>query len=328
MEKIVTFNEVLDYINDEIAQLNWQKQPIGLYEPIGYILSLGGKRIRPAITLMSYNLYANSFSEIIKPALGLEVFHNFTLLHDDIMDRADKRRGQPTVHNKWNDNTAILSGDVMQIEAYKLIAETPKSHLKEVLDLFSVTAAEICEGQQLDMEFEQRFEVTSDEYLEMIRLKTAVLLATGAKIGAILGGGKEDDAENLYQFGMAIGIAFQLKDDLLDVYGNEQNFGKKIGGDILCNKKTMLLIETLGRAEGDDLKELHNWILEDNPSENEQKISSVTQIYNKVGAKEICEKSMMDYYHLALENLEKVSVDSNKKAELRKLAEMLLFRKD
>ena len=251
-----TFNEVLSIVNTEIEQINWKRVPTGLYEPIEYILSLGGKRLRPAITLMSYDLYADDIMPAVKPALGLEVFHNFTLLHDDIMDRADMRRGKPTVHKKWNDNTAILSGDVMQIEAYKLIAGTPVEHLKVVLDLFSKTATEICEGQQLDMEFESRTNVTADEYIEMICLKTAVLLAAGAQIGAILGGGSDEDAANLYNFGNAIGLAFQLKDDLLDVYGNESNFGKKIGGDILCNKKTYLLIHALKKAEGNDAEEL------------------------------------------------------------------------
>lgn len=323
-----TFDKILSFINAEIDKLNWSKQPIGLYEPIGYVLSLGGKRIRPAIMLMSYNLYADDMMSVIKPALGLEVFHNFTLLHDDIMDRADMRRGQMTVHKKWNDNTAILSGDVMQIEAYKLIAETPKKHLKEVLDLFSKTAAEICEGQQLDMEFEERVDVSTDDYIEMIRLKTAVLMAAGAKIGAILGGGNNEDASNLYNFGKAIGLVFQLKDDLLDVYGNEESFGKKIGGDILCNKKTFLLIQALKKSEGKDADELNYWLNNNDENVEDEKIKAVTDIYNRLNIREICEEKMKYFYREALDNLDKVQIPNNKKSELRKLAEKLMYRND
>lgn len=323
-----TFNEVLSIVNTEIEQINWKRVPTGLYEPIEYILSLGGKRLRPAITLMSYNLYADDIMPAVKPALGLEVFHNFTLLHDDIMDRADMRRGKPTVHKKWDDNTAILSGDVMQIEAYKLIAGTPVEHLKVVLDLFSKTATEICEGQQLDMEFESRTDVTADEYIEMICLKTAVLLAAGAQIGAILGGGSDEDAANLYNFGNAIGLAFQLKDDLLDVYGNESNFGKKIGGDILCNKKTYLLIHALKKAEGNDAEELKFWLNNDDKSLETEKIAAVTAIYNRLNIREICEEKMEYYYREALESLGKVQVADDKKEELRKLAAKLMSRND
>jgi geranylgeranyl diphosphate synthase type II len=244
------------------------------------------------------------------------------------MDRADMRRGKPTVHKKWDDNTAILSGDVMQIEAYKLIAGTPVEHLKVVLDLFSKTATEICEGQQLDMEFESRTNVTADEYIEMICLKTAVLLAAGAQIGAILGGGSDEDAANLYNFGNAIGLAFQLKDDLLDVYGNESNFGKKIGGDILCNKKTYLLIHALKKAEGNDAEELKFWLNNDDKSLETEKIAAVTAIYNRLNIREICEEKMEYYYREALESLGKVQVADDKKEELRKLAAKLMSRND
>ncbi|NLO71441.1 MAG: polyprenyl synthetase family protein [Porphyromonadaceae bacterium] len=323
-----TFEKALDLINSELENLNWSRKPIGLYEPIGYILSLGGKRIRPVVTLMTYNLYADDVSTAMKPALGLEVFHNFTLLHDDIMDRADMRRGKPTVHKKWDDNTAILSGDVMQIEAYKLIAETPEKHLKAVLDLFSKTAAEICEGQQYDMEFESRDNVSAEEYIEMIRLKTAVLIAAGAKIGAILGGGTKEDAEHLYKFGNAIGLAFQRKDDLLDVYGNEADFGKKIGGDILCNKKTYLLIHALKNATGEDADTLNYWLRNKDENQSKSKIKAVTEIYNRLGIKEACEAKMESYYHEAVENLAKVQVPKEKKQELRALTQKLMSRND
>ena len=323
-----TFNEVLSIVNSEVEQINWKREPFGLYEPIEYILSLGGKRLRPAITLMACNLYSDEVMKALKPAIGLEIFHNFTLLHDDIMDRADMRRGKPTVHRVWNDNTAILSGDVMQIEAYKWIAEAPENQLKIVLDLFSKTASEICEGQQLDMEFEQRSDVTADQYIEMIRLKTAVLVAAGCRIGAIIGGSVEEDALNLYDFGNYIGLAFQLKDDLLDVYGNEASFGKKIGGDILCNKKTYLLIHTLKTAQGKDNEELMYWLGNNEKADQEDKIKAVTAIFTRLKAREICENAMQHYYDLATESLDKVKVPEARKEQLRKLAQKLMSRDD
>lgn len=323
-----TFNEVLSIVNSEVEQINWKREPFGLYEPIEYILSLGGKRLRPAITLMACNLYSDEVMKALKPAIGLEIFHNFTLLHDDIMDRADMRRGKPTVHRVWNDNTAILSGDVMQIEAYKWIAEAPENQLKIVLDLFSKTASEICEGQQLDMEFEQRSDVTADQYIEMIRLKTAVLVAAGCRIGAIIGGSDEEDALNLYDFGNYIGLAFQLKDDLLDVYGNEASFGKKIGGDILCNKKTYLLIHTLKTAQGKDNEELMYWLGNNEKADQEDKIEAVTAIFTRLKAREICENAMQHYYDLATESLDKVKVPEARKEQLRKLAQKLMSRDD
>lgn len=322
-----TFNEITDIIKVEIDQLDWGLNPQGLYEPIGYVLSLGGKRIRPALTLMACNLFTDDLIPAIKPALGIEVFHNFTLLHDDIMDRADIRRGKPTVHKKWDDNTAILSGDVMQISAYQLIAETPSKHLKPVLDLFSQTAAEICEGQQYDVEFESREKVEAEEYIEMIRLKTAVLLGCALKTGAIIGGAGEEDQQNLYDFGINIGLAFQLKDDLLDVYGNEATFGKKIGGDILCNKKTYLLIHALELAEGEIKVKLINW-LQNGDEELVSKINAVTEIYNQLGVRKICEEKMIYFYEKAIANIEKVNVPVNRKQELKKIAERLMYRED
>jgi geranylgeranyl diphosphate synthase type II len=323
-----TFDEIQDIITSELERINWNKEPRGLYEPIGYVLSMGGKRIRPALTLMACNLFTENIQPAILPALGIEVFHNFTLLHDDIMDRADVRRGRPTVHKKWNDNTAILSGDVMQISAYQLIAETPIEILKPVLDLFSKTAAEICEGQQYDVDFEKRDVVKAEEYLEMIRLKTAVLLGCALKIGALIGGAGEEDAQNLYDFGINIGLAFQLKDDLLDVYGDEATFGKKIGGDILCNKKTYLLIHALELAKGNDAIELKKWLEISDENQSEEKIKVVTSLYNKLGVKTICEDKMLDFYTKAVANLKKVDIFENNKQELRKIAEKLMVRID
>ena len=323
-----TFNEISDIISSELSQINWNKAPQGLYEPIGYVLSMGGKRIRPALTLMACNLFADDVQPAVNSALGLEILHNFTLLHDDIMDRADVRRGQPTVHKKWDDNTAILSGDVMQISAYQFIAQTPSNQLKRSLDLFSRTAAEICEGQQYDVEFEHRDRVEADEYLEMIRLKTAVLLGASLQIGAWIGGAGEEDAQLLYEFGINIGLAFQLKDDLLDVYGDAATFGKRIGGDILCNKKTYMLIHALGKALGDDAKELQNWLDVSDTKLSENKIFAVTSLYNKLGVKQICEDKMQFFYSKAVANLENVSVLENKKQELRNIADKLMFRND
>lgn len=325
---MLTFNQILNLVNQEIEHINWRRAPYGLYEPIGYILSLGGKRIRPAVTLMACNLYSDDVMQAIKPAIGLEIFHNFTLLHDDIMDRADVRRGKPTVHKKWNDNTAILSGDVMQIEAYKWIAETPEKHLKKVLDAFSKTAAEICEGQQYDMEFESRDIVSADEYIEMIRLKTAVLIAAGLQIGAWIGGASDEDARLLYEFGNAVGLAFQLKDDLLDVYGNEETFGKKIGGDILCNKKTFLLIHALKAASGKTAEELNYWLNNNDEARADEKIKAVTEIYNILGLRTVCEEAIFTFYKKSVAFLDKVSVPNVKKEELRLLAEHLNKRID
>ena len=323
-----TFNEITQIVTTELEKVSWEKEPKGLYAPIGYVLSMGGKRIRPALTLMACNLYQEDVLPAVNTALGIEIFHNFTLLHDDIMDRADVRRGKPTVHKKWNDNTAILSGDVMQIAAYQFIAQTPANCLKPVLDLFSQTAAEICEGQQYDVDFETRNDVKAEEYLEMIRLKTAVLLGCSLKSGALIGGAGEEDAQNLYDFGIHIGLAFQLKDDLLDVYGDEATFGKKIGGDILCNKKTYLLIHALELAQGEDAEELQKWLNTNDESSQNQKISAVTELYNKLGVKTICEDKMSDFYTKAIANLEKVAVSDNKKQELRKLAANLMSRND
>jgi geranylgeranyl diphosphate synthase type II len=323
-----TFNEITQLISTEIDKIDWNKKPYGLYEPIGYVLGMGGKRIRPALTLMACNLFSDNIQQAVSPAIGLEVFHNFTLLHDDIMDKADVRRGQPTVHKKWDDNTAILSGDVMQIASYQFIAQTPENQLKRTLDLFSKTAAEICEGQQYDVEFEHRDNVNADEYLEMIRLKTAVLLGAALQIGSWIGGADDKDAQLLYDFGINIGLAFQLKDDLLDVYGDEASFGKKIGGDILCNKKTYLLIHALENAKGQDAEELQKWLSVLDEKLSFEKIKTVTSLFSKLGVKEICEDKMQFFYTKAVAKLEKVSVFENKKKELRKLAEKLMFRKE
>ena len=321
-----TTKELSDKVNRYIADWHYSRRPEGLYAPIQYVLSLGGKRLRPVLMLMAYNLYRDDVDTILPSAVGLETYHNYTLLHDDLMDRADMRRNKPTVHKVWDDNTAILSGDTMLVLAYQQLIRNNDARLKEVLDLFSKTALEIGEGQQYDMEFETRDDVTEDEYIEMIRLKTSVLLAAALKMGALLGGAEAEDADRLYDFGINLGLAFQLKDDLLDVYGDERTFGKKIGGDISCNKKTYLLIQARRLATGDDAAELARWLATDVPSHG--KIEAVTALYDRLGVCRICEDKMEQYYRQAVASLDNVSVSDDKKQELRKLAGKLMLRNE
>ena len=297
-----TASELLDMVRAHIAELQFTRTPKGLYDPVTYVLSLGGKRIRPVLMLMAYNLFREDVKSILQPATGIEVYHNYTLLHDDLMDRADKRRGKPTVHKVWNDNVAILSGDAMLVLAYQFMAQCPSDKLKEVLDLFNLTALEICEGQQMDMEFEQRNDVSEAEYIEMIRLKTSVLLAASLKIGAVLGGASKGDADYLYDFGINLGLAFQLKDDLLDVYGDSARFGKNIGGDILCNKKTYLVIKAFEHADKEQASQLDDWFNR-KTFDPQQKIEAVTRLYNQIGVRELCEAKIVEYSRRASESL-------------------------
>ncbi|MCQ2209026.1 MAG: polyprenyl synthetase family protein [Paludibacteraceae bacterium] len=317
--------ELQALFEQELKKLNWNISPKNLYAPIEYVLDLGGKRIRPVTTLMACELFSGDALRAIKPALALEVFHNFTLLHDDIMDHAEMRRNQPTVHVKWNDNTAILSGDAMLIKAYQLLEQSNPEILPKLFKIFSQTAAEVCDGQQYDMDFESRNDVTISEYIEMIRLKTAVLLAAAMKIGAICGGADDKDAQYLYEFGIGIGIAFQLKDDLLDVYGDPKDFGKEIGGDICCNKKTFLLINAINQAEGNDKKELLQWLKKKSFDRNE-KVAAVTNIYNKLHLRTFTENKMKEYYDQALTALRKINKNETEKAGFYQLAEKLMYR--
>ena len=323
---MATFEEILRQIEQAIKKMNFDYSPQSLFDPIEYTLSLGGKRIRPAMVLMAYNLYKENPEVIMNTALGLEVFHNFTLLHDDLMDEADKRRNKPTVHKVWNANAAILSGDAMLIAAYQLIAKTEPKHLKLVLDLFSQTAMEICCGQQYDMEFETRQDVTEEEYIEMIRLKTAVLLACSLKTGAVLADASLEDAEHLYQFGINIGLAFQLQDDLLDVYGDTETFGKNIGGDILCDKKTFLLINAFRRSNDKQLAELNNWIGK-KVEDPKAKIAAVTAVYNELQLKKLSEDKIEKYFAAAMQHLDAVSVLTERKQVLKELSARLMNRK-
>ncbi len=319
-------SDLLKKVNDGIAGLKYSREPKGLYEPITYVLSLGGKRLRPVLMLLAYNIYKEEVDAALMPALGIEMYHNYTLLHDDLMDRADMRRNKPTVHKVWNDNVAILSGDTMLVLAYRLMARCGEVHLKEVLDLFSLTALEIGEGQQYDMEFETRNDVTEAEYIEMIRLKTSVLLAASLKIGAVLAGAPSTDCDILYDFGVQIGLAFQLQDDYLDVYGDPATFGKKIGGDILCNKKTYMLINALRNADDRQREELQMW-LEKKDFLPEEKISAVTKIYNETCIRELCSRKIDSIFAAGMARLDQLSVSAERKENLRQFALSLMHRK-
>lgn len=308
--------EIQERIHAYIGALDYVREPKGLYDPIEYVLAMGGKRLRPVLLLMAYNLFKDDVESVYPQAAAIETYHNFTLLHDDLMDKADLRRGKPTVHKTWDENTAILSGDAMLILAYRfMMQECPLQYVHEVMDVFTRTALEVCEGQQWDIEFEKRMDVTVPEYIEMIRLKTSVLLAGALQIGAILGGASQEDAKKLYDFGIRSGLAFQLQDDYLDVYGDPAVFGKKIGGDILCNKKTFMLITALKEADGDTRAELERWITAGtyDPSE---KIAAVTAIYNKVGVGDICREQIGRYYEEGIALMEQVSVETSRKKNL------------
>lgn len=319
-------NELLGIINQALADNDTRQVPEGLYAPITYTLSLGGKRIRPVLLLMACNLYREDITPAVLPAIGLETYHNFTLLHDDLMDRAEVRRGQPTVHKKWDDNTAILSGDNMLVMAMQRICQCDKEHLPQVTELFTRTAIEIDEGQQYDMDFEKRQDVTEEEYLEMIRLKTSVLLACALKMGAILADAPAADADALYEFGEKLGLAFQLQDDYLDIYGDFKTFGKEIGGDIMCNKKTYMLINAQLRAKGRQAEELDRW-LHTEDAVREEKVSAVTRIYNELGIPELAQQRINAYFSEAMESLGKVQVPEERKQMLCELAQKLLNRK-
>ena len=320
-----TVPELKALINGQIATLKSKKEPKNLYEPIHYVLSMGGKRIRPLLMLMTYELYKDSYSEVLPAAAAIEVYHNFTLLHDDLMDKSDLRRNKPTVHNVWNENTAILSGDTMLILSYHLLAKVPAEPLSKVLNEFNKATLEICEGQEYDIQFETRDNVKAEEYLDMIRLKTAVLLASSMRIGAVVAGASSKDADLLYKFGLNVGLAFQLQDDYLDVYGDPKVFGKNTGDDIATNKKTYMLIKACEKATGENKRLLNEWI-HTAFFERQDKIKAVTAIYNELGIDKICKEKMDEYYNVAIEALSNVSVDSKLKEPLFKIAAELMNR--
>ena len=320
-----TLDQLKGKLEDTINSINWISSPVELYQPIAYALSLGGKRIRPLLVLLGNNLFNGNIEQAIPPAIGIELFHNFTLLHDDIMDQAPLRRGKETVYRKWNLNAGVLSGDTMFALSYQYIANIPPRFLPEVLSLFNTTAREVCEGQQLDMNFETLNNVSIDDYLNMIRLKTAVLLACSLKIGAITGQANSQDADLLYSFGENLGMAFQLQDDLLDVYGDETKFGKKIGGDIISGKKTYLYLEALELLPL-PMHEILVASYNDKLLFPAQKIEKVKTLFDQIKVEEYTRKQIDLYFIKALLSLEKLNVSDTLKTDLRSLSESLLGR--
>ena len=323
-----SFEELKDIVRKTIDKSVYPEYLPELYDPISYMMNLNGKRLRPCLVLMGCNLFSEKIEVAIDPALAIEMFHNFTLMHDDIMDKAPLRRGAPTVHQKWNPNTAILSGDVMLVEAYKLMARVKPVYLEKVLDIFSRTAALVCEGQQLDMNFEKQAAVNISAYLQMIELKTAVLLGASLQIGAVTGGAAESDAGGLYGFGKNLGIAFQLQDDYLDLYGNPEKFGKRVGGDILANKKTYLLVKALELAGGKELKVLRKWMtqMESSESIQEQKVMEVRKVFDALSIPEKIKAETALFTERAFTHLNQIAVPSDRKEILRGFAENLLRR--
>lgn len=311
-------------LNKQIAALSFPAEPAGLYEPISYTLASGGKRLRPQLALLGAQLFGGNEDEVLPVALALEVFHNFTLLHDDVMDKAAVRRGRPTVHVRWNENTAILSGDQMMIEAYRLLSRIREDKLPEVLRMFNNMATGICEGQQFDMDFEQRELVTLDEYLHMIRLKTALLLAYALRMGAYVAGADIDAQQHLFDYGIYLGLAFQIQDDLLDVYGDEKTFGKAIGGDILCGKKTYMLLTALQKADNITRNQLIDTLTSSSLSDSEE-ITCVTAIYDNLCVRQAAEQTIADYTNQALLCLQALP-DNEANSRLRDLANSLVRR--
>ena len=320
-----TADEILNMVNEFLGNLPYDRKPYSLYEPVKYVLSMGGKRIRPTLMLLSYNIFKNDPEKILMNAVALETYHNYTLLHDDLMDNADLRRGHETVHKKWGANTAILSGDSMLVLAYERMAQCDDKHLAKVMKLFTTTALEIGEGQQFDMEFETRNDVKEEEYIEMIRLKTSVLLACALKIGAVLADASEEDAENLYKFGEQIGLAFQLQDDFLDVYGDTKVFGKEIGGDITSNKKTFMLINAFNHATDAQRAELQKWV-DAEEFDRKEKVAAVTRLYNEIGIDKMAQEKIAYYFEQSKKYLDAVNVPAERKEELAKYAQKMMKR--
>ncbi len=324
-ENMYSAEQLTEKINRYIAELRYARKPEALYAPIEYVLAEGGKRLRPTLMLLAYNLHKPDVDTILSAAAAIEMYHNYTLLHDDLMDRADMRRGKPTVHKVWNDNTAILSGDTMLVLAYQLLWEAESEESRAVWQVFNQTAIEIGEGQQFDMEFETRCDVTEEEYIEMIRLKTSVLLAASLKIGAILAGAPKKQTEQLYRFGELIGLAFQLQDDYLDVYGDEAVFGKKIGGDILCNKKTYMLINALRLANNEQRHSLEHW-LNATDYDAKEKIAAVTALYNEIGIGALCQLKIEQYFEEGMACLAAMEMTPAQVEPLKQFVESLMQR--
>lgn len=323
--KMITLEDAIRIIEEELKKINFPETPENLYDPIKYALSGGGKRIRPALTLLACNLFSENYKNAIFPALAIELFHNFSLIHDDLMDNSPLRRNEATLHIKWNPNTAILAGDALNILAYKLINQVERKILPEILEIFNDTAIKVCEGQMMDMDFESRNDVTVDEYLKMISLKTSVLLASALKIGAITGAADKENADTIYKFGYNLGLAFQLQDDLLDTFGDEKIFGKKIGNDIITNKKTYLFIKTLELAS-EKQKENLKYLYSSKTINNDQKIRKVMEIFHDLKIRSHTEKIIHDYHQDSLEYLDKLDINKERKNVLEHFAIHLLKR--
>jgi geranylgeranyl diphosphate synthase type II len=315
-------NRYSNIIEKEVFDLVLPKQPANLYEPLKYFLKLGGKRIRPILTLLAGEIFGAKTEDLIKAALAVELFHNFTLIHDDIMDKAPLRRNQETVHERWNSSIAILAGDVLFVKAYEVLGTCPENFLKNLFSIFSKTAREVCEGQQMDMDFEEKSSVTEAEYLEMIRLKTSVLLGCALEMGAIMGNSSEKERQNIYNFGIHIGLAFQIQDDILDLFGDPEKVGKQIGGDVICNKKTLLSIIAKSKANEVDLKLLNSLQLDENL---EFKIKTTANLYERLGVRDYCEQKMIDHYNTSINYLNKIENNYSKK-KLINLANYLMNR--
>jgi len=322
-----SIEELLEVIERNISEYKDNNLffPVELYDPVFYTLQYGGKRIRPVLVLMGLNLFEEKIEEGIASALAVEIFHNFTLLHDDIMDNSSQRRSRPTVHKKWGVNTAILSGDAMMILAYRFLAQSPQKHLSSLMNIFNKAALEVCEGQQLDINFEAGSSVREEDYLEMIRLKTSVLLAAALQMGAVLGDAEAEDQANLYRFGLNLGMAFQLQDDYLDTYGDQSVFGKRIGNDILTNKKTFLLVKALEFARGEEKEKLQR-LMNGNDFDENEKIRQVTGIYDHLSVGELTKSKIRHFHQNSLDHLAKVKVQDDRKTLLLELAEQLITR--
>lgn len=319
------WEQIRDEVNRFIENIKFEREPLELYKPIRYTIAQSGKRVRPVLCLMAYNLYNDNIADALYPAVAMETYHNYTLIHDDVMDRADIRRGKPTVCAKWGDTAAILSGDTMLVLAYEFLAHAAPEKLPAMLALFTETAKEVGDGQQYDLDFESRGDVTEPEYMEMIRLKTSVLIAASLKMGGIVAGAPESDLHNLYAYGETMGLAFQLQDDMLDVYGDAALFGKKIGGDIRCNKKTFLLIKAMETASPEQRAQMNSWLNDANCNPDE-KVAFFTDMYNKLGIKEICENRISELFAKCDAYIENLSVDAARKANLKQFADSLLNR--
>ncbi len=320
-----TFDELQSLVRERMDKQNLVEEPKALFEPISYILEDGGKRLRPTLVLMATNLYKDDIEGAMLPAIGVEIFHNYTLLHDDVMDDADIRRGRQTVHKKWDQNVAILSGDAAAIVAYMHLVKCDDKYLRDSVDIFNKVAMDVCKGQQYDMEFEERMDVNCEEYTHMIYLKTAALIAGSLKLGAVLGDASSEEAQLLYDFGKYLGIAFQLQDDHLDVYGDVAVFGKKIGGDIISNKKTFLLIKALEMAEGETRKRLLGWI-DKKDFDAQEKIESVRAIYDELGIEKITKDEIVSYIDRSIEVLEKIDVEKDRKRGFYEMVNVLKDR--